>query len=454
MLDTDIYGVRPGGYHVTNVLLHVANTLLLFAVLSRATGRQLRSAVVAALFALHPLHVESVAWITERKDVLSILFGLLSLLAYVNYARGGGRWNLPASLVAFTCSLLSKQTLVTIPFVLLLLDFWPLGRGGSNRNVRPDALSGDEPQPSVQTKWVRLIVEKAPFWVVSIAFSVIVARAQTSGHAILSLEAVPLPVRCENVVVVYATYLCKTFFPHDLAAYYPFPDHPFALPLVVGAGALLVAITAVAIVRLRRDPFLFVGWAWYLGTLVPMIGLVQIGSQQMADRYTYFPLIGVFVAVVWLVSEHLPAIAYRAQVLSVATVATLAALAALTFIQVGYSRDTIVLFRHTVSAAGDSPFATSALAYALLMRGQTTEGYASLGDCDPHESSRSSNALQRGRRSAVGRTIGPGGRVLPGGACDRRQRCGRPHKSWRHLLPAPSIRERQRTVSASHRSRS
>jgi len=380
MLDTDLYGFRPGGYHATNVLLHVANTLLLFACLARATGKQARSAVVAALFALHPLHVESVAWIAERKDVLSTWFGLLSVLAYVNYATRGGGWKLAASFFCFVFSLLSKQTLVTLPFVFLLLDFWPLGRWKWNRSSRvaePDLAEGstDRHPP---TRLVRLIVEKVPFLAISAVFSMIAMRAQRSGHAVLSLETVPLMARFENAVFVYAAYLWKALIPLDLAVYYPLPNGPLAWSTVIGAGALLVAISAAALTQLRRYPFLFVGWAWYLGTLIPMIGIVQIGTQQMADRYTYFPLIGPFFAIVWLISELVPAVARRAQVLTAAAVTTLTALAALTFLQVGYWQDTIVLFRHTVASAGQSPFAASALAYALLVRGETSEGYALL----------------------------------------------------------------------------
>jgi protein O-mannosyl-transferase len=398
MLDTGLFGLRPSGYHLTNVALHVANTLLLFAFLVRATGNQIRSAIVAALFALHPLHVESVAWITERKDVLSTFFGLLALLTYVNYALGRRIWNLAASLACLVLSLMTKQTLVTLPFVFLLLDFWPLRRwgwkgswlAGQANSTRTDASPSpeDAPGPAGLSGTIRPIAEKIPFFVVSLLFSVVALRAQTSGHAVLSLESVPLSIRCQNVIGVYATYLWKALLPHDLAAYYPLSDRPFAWFAIVGSGILLAVITIVAIARLRRSPYLFVGWSWYLGTLVPMIGLVQIGTQQMADRYTYFPLIGPFMAVVWLIAELVPPAVRQVPLWRGAVAATLAAFAATTFVQVGYWRDSITLFRHTVAVVGDNTFAMSALAHALLTHGQTAEGYAVLQSVtrkNPHD---------------------------------------------------------------------
>ncbi len=360
MLDTTVFGFHAGAYHFTNVLLHVANTVLLFAFLARATGNQLRSACVAALFALHPLHVESVAWITERKDVLSTLFGLLSLLAYVSYAKSRGGWSFAACLLCFVASLLSKQTLVTLPFVFLLLDFWPLGRF-AERSAR-----------------VPLVVEKIPFLAVSAAFSAITIIAQRSGHTVASLSAFPLATRCLNAVVVYAEYLAKTLFPHHLAVFYPHPGEHDFLAIAGGAAALLAAISAAALVWARRYPYLFFGWAWFLGTLVPMIGFVQVGRQQMADRYTYVPLIGLFVAIVWLCAELVPASAFRTRVLATAAVTILAALAGATFVQAGYWHDSVALFRHARECDENNPVAASALGSRLVAEGQTTEGVALL----------------------------------------------------------------------------
>ena len=285
MLDTTIYGgVRAGGYHLTNAVLHTANTVLLFVFLVRVTQSQGRSAFVAALFGLHPLHVESVAWVTERKDVLSVFFGLLSLLAYARYVQSGRKLRLAAALGWLVCSLLSKQTLVTLPFVFLLLDFWPLRRDFSAHGV------------------VGLVLEKVPFLAACAVACAITMTAQAHGSAIAPLEAIPLRWRLSNAVVAYVLYLWQAIYPQRLAVFYPHPRDTLAGPMVLGAAAVFVAISAAAVLLRRRFPFLFVGWAWYVGTLVPMIGIVQIGSQQMADRYTYFPLIGVFLTMTWSVA--------------------------------------------------------------------------------------------------------------------------------------------------------
>ena len=385
MLDTTVFGFHAGGYHFTNVLLHVANTVLLFAFLARATGNQLRSACVAALFALHPLHVESVAWITERKDVLSTLFGLLSLLAYVRYTTAGGGWSLAACFLCFVCSLLSKQTLVTLPFVFLLLDFWPLGRlrssakspaagrrlsGGprydraiGRRRHRLATSTRDRPpaprKGAVSGRLRRLLGYHR--------------ACPRSGNGVRSFTALPLTIRCENAVVAYAAYLGKAVFPHDLVVYYPHPGGQFAWPAIGGAAALLLSISAAAIVGLRRYPYLFVGWAWFLGTLVPMIGIVQVGGQQMADRYTYFPLIGLFVALVWTVCDLVPAGVLHSRVLPASALTALAALAATTFVQVGYWHDDLSLFGHALEGAKDNAFTRNKLGCALVQRGELPE---------------------------------------------------------------------------------
>jgi protein O-mannosyl-transferase len=360
MLDTTVFGFHATGYHVTNVLLHVANTVLVFAFLARATGNQLRSACVAGLFALHPLHVESVAWVTERKDVLSTVFGLLALLTYVNYATGRGRWNFAACVICFVASLLSKQTLVTLPFVLLLLDFWPLNRF-SERSAR-----------------LRLIAEKIPLLAISVIACVVTVTAQRSGHNVASLASFSLIARCLNAVVAYGTYLAKTFVPYHLSVFYPHPgEHFFALAVAV-AAALLTAVSVAAIVSIRRRPYLFVGWAWYLGTLVPMIGIVQVGRQQMADRYTYFPLIGIFLAVVWLTADLVRGSVRVRRVLAGAAVTVLIVCAAATFVQAGYWHDSISLFRHAYECDEDNPVAASALGNRLVETGQIKEGLALL----------------------------------------------------------------------------
>jgi Flp pilus assembly protein TadD len=380
MLDADLSGPSPRGYHITNVLLHVVNTLILFVLLTRATGEAVKSAIVAALFGLHPLHVESVAWITERKDVLSTLFGLASLWGYVEYAirrsrtvtpldsgttgrlesRFDGRaiWLLTASFVCLAASLLSKATLVTLPFVFLLLDFWPLGRWNE--------------------RWGRLVAEKTPFFLLTAVFSVIAALAQRGSHSVAALDAVSFPTRCANALAAYAAYLGHTVVPFHLAIYYPHPGELLSIGTVGLAVVVLAAISLFAVASRRRLPFVFVGWAWYLGTLVPMIGLVQIGTQQMADRYTYFPLIGIFIGVTWLIGALAVAQSIPERVAGWGAAGLLVALGSAAFVQASYWRDNVTLFRHAVESTGENPLAEGALGYALMLRGQGKEGIAHL----------------------------------------------------------------------------
>jgi protein O-mannosyl-transferase len=374
MFDTTVFGFRAGGYHFTNVLFHVADTVLLFVFLARATRMQLRSAFVAGLFALHPLHVESVAWITERKDVLSMFFGLLALLAYVKYVQGRSRWAYAASVLCFVASLLSKQTLVTLPCLLLLLDYWPLGR------FRPALDSGRVP-------FFKLVLDKIPFFAVSAAFCAVALFAQGQGHGIKTFDALPLTVRVENAIVVYAEYLSKTFVPRGMVVYYPHPGGQFAWPTIAGATVLVAAISAAAVTGIRRYPYLFVGWAWYLGTLVPMIGLVQVGGQQMADRYTYFPIIGLFIALVWLICALLPARAMHSRLLPTAAFACLGTLAGLTYLQVGYWRDDLALFGHAIESGPDNFYSRNKLGTALVQRGrapEATEQFKRAIELNPH----------------------------------------------------------------------
>ena len=366
MLDSEIYGRRAGGYHVTNILFHAAVAVVLFFALKTATGKRLPSGFVAALFALHPLHVESVAWVAERKDVLSTLFGLLSLLSYVRFAASARRQPYAAALLLFLCSLLAKQSLVTLPFVFLLLDFWPLGRwNGAEKSGRE--LRG-ESQPG---KW-RLLLEKTPFVAASFVFSLIAIATQATGGAMA--VRFPFAVRLGNALVAYLAYLVKAVYPLNLAFYYPHPGVGISWILVACSAAVLSAVTAAAIVWLRRYPFLFVGWFWYLGTLLPTIGLVQIGIQQMADRYTYFPLIGVYLAFTWMVSVLVPQGVLRTRVLPATAVASLLLLAATTYSQISYWHDSVTLLRHSMDCTRDSSHAHELLGGALLADGQLSDG--------------------------------------------------------------------------------
>jgi tetratricopeptide (TPR) repeat protein len=293
MLDTTLYGGQPRGYHLTNLLLHLANVLLVYVLLRRLTAAVLRSFLVAALFAVHPLHVQSVVWVAERKDVLSTFFGLVALLAYDHYVRrpGLGRYGLIG--LALVLTLLAKPMLVTLPFVLLLFDYWPLGRWQLGQPC-PEETSAPGPLP-VRT----LLLEKAPLLVICAACSVVTVWAQSRGGAARSLEEYPFSWRAANAVMSYAQYLRQTFWPRDLAVFYPFPPGGPPAWQVVGAVLLIAGASAAAIRWGRHYPYLPVGWLFYLGTLVPVIGLVQVGQQARADRYTYVPLIGIFLLLSW-----------------------------------------------------------------------------------------------------------------------------------------------------------
>jgi hypothetical protein len=330
MLDGQLYGLKPAGHHATSLLLHLANVLLLFEVLRRMTGAAGRSAAVAALFAVHPTRVESVAWIAERKDVLSALFWILAMGAWARYARRPsiGRYGLVAFLMIL--GLMAKPMVVTLPFALLLLDVWPLDR--------------------LPLGWRRLGVEKLPLLALSAASSLITLRYQEMSLA--PLEVVPWSLRAANALVAYAAYLGKLFWPTRLAIFYPIPP---VIPAwkIAGAALLLIAITALAVWRARREPWLLTGWLWFLGTLVPVIGLVQVGRQAMADRYTYIPSIGLFLALVWTLAEL--ARAHRAALAATAGIVILA-LAVATRVQVGYWADSATLFRHALTATDDGNY--------------------------------------------------------------------------------------------------
>ncbi|HEV3025461.1 MAG TPA: tetratricopeptide repeat protein [Pirellulales bacterium] len=352
-LDAQFGGLAPAAFHLTNVVLHVANTLLLFAALWSLTGVCWRSAWVAALFAVHPLHVESVAWVTERKDVLSVLFGLAALLAYAWYARRptSGRYCLMA--LALLLSLLAKPMLVTLPCVFLLVDYWPLAR-----------FAGLETAVALRRRTWQLALEKVPLLVLSAIASLVTLRAQAGAGAMGASDDLSSGVRAGNALVAYATYLRKTIWPSDLAVLYPHLGDRLATWQVVAAGTMLAAITALAIHQRRRRPYLAVGWFWFVGTLVPVIGLVQVGGQALADRYTYFPLIGIFISAVWGAAEW----SSRRRCDKAARVVAgllLALLVALTRLQVEVWRNSVTLWQHTLSVTNDNAVAHLNLGQAL-----------------------------------------------------------------------------------------
>jgi tetratricopeptide (TPR) repeat protein len=349
-LDFSAFRFLAWGYHFTNLVLHVGNTLLLFAVLKRMTAAVWQSAFVAALFALHPLHVESVAWVAERKDVLSTFFGMLTLWAYAGYVERPRVGRYLAVFILFALSLMAKPMLVTWPCVMLLLDFWPLGRLAS---VSP----------------TRLIVEKLPLLALAAASSALTLWAQRQGGATYSGEVFPL--RLENALISYVAYLFQTIWPQGLIPFYPFPDQLFPLWQIAAAGALLIGITAVAFLNRRRRPYLIVGWLWYLGTLVPVIGFVPIlGGMARADRFTYIPLIGLFI----MLSCGLAELAGRARSLRIAVaggaLVVLALCLALTVVQVGYWSDSLTLWVHTLQVNPDNCLAHNNIGQCLSERGR------------------------------------------------------------------------------------
>jgi hypothetical protein len=350
MLDVDLFGVSPVGHHFTNILLHAANVVLLFLLLHRMTAQTGPCAFAAALFAVHPLHVESVAWIAERKDVLSLFFGLLSLHAYVRYASQSQPRAYSWLIVTFALALLSKPMLVTLPAAMLLLDYWPLAR-----------LNGRE------TWWPR-IREKLPLLALSSATCVATVLAQRSAGAVRTLEAYPLPHRVANAAISTVAYLAKTVWPTDLSIFYPYPAS-FSPLAVAGAVALLVVISAVVIVLVWRVPYLFVGWFWFLGTLVPVIGIVQVGRQSMADRYTYLPHIGLFMAIAWGLADAARTLKLPRPAVSIAGSAVVVVLAVVTIAQLGHWQNSMTLFAHALSIDPTNYLAHHQLANELARRG-------------------------------------------------------------------------------------
>ncbi len=389
MLDVHLFGLQAAGHHATSLLLHAVNAMLLFLLLQRLTGAFWRSVCVAALFALHPLHVESVAWIAERKDVLSTLFFLLTLWGYARFAEcrlrnaecrmqrleagpspdtarftfHASRLTLHASLyytfslLCFALGLMSKPMLVTLPFVLLLLDFWPLGR------LQPSTVR-------------RLVVEKIPFLSLSLASSGVTYVIQQQAGAVSSLEALPLGFRVSNVLVSYVRYALKTVWPANLTVFYPLPKEWSAGQVAVSA-LVLAGLSVLAVRWVRKAPYFSFGWLWYLGMLVPVIGIVQVGQQAIADRYSYLPLIGLFVTVVWAAAQ-LPVHWPRTRcLLGAGAAAVIAACAVLTWQQTGHWRNSESLFRHALAATRDNAVAHNNLGVSFLEAGnlEVAEGH-------------------------------------------------------------------------------
>jgi Flp pilus assembly protein TadD len=372
LVDVRLFGLRPAGHHAVNLAIHVVNVWLLFALLHRLAGALWPAALAAALFAVHPLHVESVAWVAERKDVLSTLFALAAALAYLRGVRRPGASAAGASAAAaalFALALLAKPMPVTLPLLLLALDWWPLGRWTPLPGVpAPAAAAFARLLPPA-----RLWREKAPLLALAAASSVVTLIVQERGGAMQVSAGVPLAARAANAAVAYAVYLRKALWPADLAVFYPFPWGGLP-PFTVAAAAVVLAAAAVAALRsARRRPWIAVGAAWYVGTLVPVIGLVQVGEQALADRYTYLPLVGPFVAAAW----WLAAVAARGRRATVAAaaaaLAVLGVLGALSARQVRVWHDSVALFSHAVAVTRDNYVAHNNLGTTLLEHGRAAE---------------------------------------------------------------------------------
>lgn len=359
MTDVSWFGVTPGPPHVVNLLLHVLDALLLLLVLYAATRRVWESAFVAALFALHPLHVESVAWIAERKDVLSTLFWMLTLWGYVRYARSGRRADYLLALGAFALGLMSKPMLVTLPAVLVLLDVWPLKR-----------IAGADGKPAARGRltWSESLVEKWPFAALAAVSIVLTLWAQKQSGATLGTVILPLGTRLANAVVAYVRYVAKLFVPTRLAFLYPYATHLPAAQ-VAGAALLLVALTVAAVAARRAAPYVTIGWLWFVGTLVPVIGIVQAGSQSMADRYTYVPHIGLYIALAWGAGALASRFRVPRAALATAAALALAGCAVLTFRQAGYWSSAERLFRHGLDVTQGNYIAENNYAVELMNRG-------------------------------------------------------------------------------------
>ncbi|MDM8525128.1 tetratricopeptide repeat protein [Desulfococcaceae bacterium HSG8] len=359
MLDVQLYGMSPGQHHLTNLLFHILNTLLLFLVLRQMTGAVWRSAFVAAMFALHPLHAESVAWVSERKDVLSTFFWMLTLWGYSRYAKTPGIITYLPVLIFFTLGLMAKPMLVTLPFVLLLLDYWPL-----NRISLPPCLLPPAP--------CSLLLEKIPLFTLSAASSIITFLVQKDAGAVGSPEVYSFKFRIANTLISYVTYIGKMIWPDHLAVYYPYP-RVFPWWKAGGAFILFISVSLLAARAVKQHPCFITGWLWYVGTLVPVIGLVQVGAQAMADRYTYIPLIGIFIMIAWGGHEIIRKQRYGKILLMTIPLIILMILMALSWRQVRYWKNSTTLFEHTLEVTSDNHMAHFNLGVALNKQGRISE---------------------------------------------------------------------------------
>ncbi|HWY39246.1 MAG TPA: tetratricopeptide repeat protein [Chthoniobacterales bacterium] len=358
MIDCQIFGLKPGGHHFTSVLLHTVAALVLLLFLQIATQRFWCAAFVTAVFAIHPLRVESVAWVAERKDVLSAVFFFLTLITYVRYVRAPSFGRYATMSILFVCGLMSKPMLVTTPVVLLLLDYWPLGRIRDSKSL-----------------W-RLTIEKLPLVALSIASSAVTVILQI--HSSESIEQLPFAWRIENGLVTYVTYVRQIFWPVDLAVFYPHPDNDLAFWQVGLAAIFLVVVTWATFAIRKRYPYLVVGWLWYLVMLLPVIGIIEVGLQGHADRYTYLPHVGLYIAITWLIADYSVSLPARKQVLGTAAVVIVMMLTACSWKQVTYWRNTQTLWTHTLAVTQDNDVALMDLGNYFMEQGRLDDALSYL----------------------------------------------------------------------------
>lgn len=375
MLDVELYGLEPGGHHVTSLIIHTATTLLLFGVLRSLTGAAGRSAFVAALFAAHPLHVESVAWVAERKDVLSAFFLVLSLWAYARYAARPSTARYLSVMACYLLGLMSKPMVVTLPVLLLLLDVWPLRRLRRD-GARPGAAAGEEAAADAGPGLGRLVLEKVPLFLMAAGASALTIVGQMHANALRDLGAFPAGLRAANAAISYVTYMAQMVWPVGLAAFYPHPTEMPAWWLVAGALVTLVALTASAVAAASRFPYVLTGWLWYVIALLPVIGLVLVGDQARADRFTYVPLVGLFVVVAWGAEDLMPRRPGRGVMLAAAAVAAVLACAATARVQVNYWKDNLSLWTRAAAVTSDNQRAHASLGIEFSRAGRLEEAAA------------------------------------------------------------------------------
>jgi len=375
MLDCELYGLNPGMHHTTNLILHILNSLLLFLVFKQMTGALWRSAFVAALFALHPINVESVAWVAERKNVLSTFFWMLTMLAYVHYSRRKGLWRYLLTLFMFLLGLMCKPILVTLPFVLLLLDYWPLGRiqfrqeKNDNNGIKDESKKFNFQESPV----IFLVLEKIPFFLIS-AVSVYLSILSAKQHGIIaSTDLTPITLRVANALVSYLVYIGKLIWPQNLAVFYPYPRQ-IPMALAAGTGLALLSISFLMIWAFRKKPYLGIGWLWYIGTLLPNIGLIQAGLwPAMADRWAYVPFTGIFIIIAWSVTELSMRWRLKKSHIATAAVAVLLIIAARTWSQVQYWANNFTLYERAIDVTENNHVAHSNIGAALYKKGRINE---------------------------------------------------------------------------------